>query len=620
VNRVRRARAIFDVLSRKGQADVVLLIGRARPVDREVVLGTYLPRMRAGREEVVAPPLFVVATQCVEAGADLDFDALVTEIAPLDCLRQRFGRLNRLGRSEDCKAVVLAASDQVSGRRDDAVYGASCHTTWQFLQQNGIANFGITAAQGWMPKDDELSALLAPRSDAPLLLPRDVQLWSCTMPRPEVDPEVALYLHGADAASADVHIVWRAELDPDEPEVWTDWIDACPPISTEAMPIPIGEARLWLAHRASGDVADVEGGGEVAQPSGQGRRFVLWRNGEAQVLTNASGLRPGDTIIVSTSEGGADLWGWSPQSRNPVEDVADAAMRQSGTQLVLRLSDRLIPRLNAALAELADISDYAVQDSVAELLDLSEAWREHLRRGRGKVIRHAETRTPMAVVLRATDAASENDVSSLAAATPRRLTDHTDGVVEMTRRFLEQVGFGPELAKDLLLAARLHDVGKAHPAFQRFLYDGDELAAVGGAVLAKSGRLLQRDAQRRAGLPVGARHEVASLRVAEAHPLFATAQDPALVLWLIGTHHGHGRPLFPPVAWPAQGEVFDADPGGEYGLVRARPALDTPELAARWLEFREALHRRYGPWCLAHLEAMLRLADHRQSELEARGT
>jgi CRISPR-associated endonuclease/helicase Cas3 len=620
VNRVRRARAIFDALSRKAQADVVLLIGRTRPVDREVVLQTYLPRMRAGRDEVAASPLFVVTTQCVEAGADLDFDALVTEIAPLDCLRQRFGRLNRLGRSEDCKAVVLAASDQVSGRRDDAVYGSSCRATWQFLQQAGITDFGITAAQSWMPKEDELLPLLAPRSDAPLLLPRDVRLWSCTMPRPAVDPEVALYLHGADAASADVHIVWRAELDPDETDVWTEWVDVCPPISTEAMPMPIGEARLWLAHRASGDVADVEGGGEDAQPSGQGRRFVLWRNGEAQVLTSASGIRPGDTIIVSVSEGGADRWGWNPQSRDRVEDVADAAMRQSNTHFVLRLSDRLTPALKPALPELADLGDYEVQDNVAELLDLSEAWRRLLRRGRGKVIRRADTRAPMAVVLRTTDAASENDTSSLAAATPRRLTDHTDGVVEMTRRFLQQLGLDPEFAKDLLLAARLHDAGKAHPTFQGFLYDGDELAAIGGPVLAKSGRLLQRDAQRRAGLPVGARHEVASLHVVEAHPMFATAHDPALVLWLIGTHHGHGRPLFPPAAWPAQGEMFDADTGGQYGLVRARPALDNAELAARWLELREAVHRRYGPWCLAHLEAVLRLADHRHSELEARAT
>src|ERR1700731_3523577 len=87
------------------------------------------------------------------------------------------------------------------------------------------------------------------------------------------------------------------------------------------------------------------------------------------------------------------------------------------------------------------------------------------------------------------------------------------------------------------------------------LYGGAELAALGGPPLAKSTRLPgtaaeRAEASRRSGLPRGARHEVASLAYAEAHPKFAEAHDPELVLWLIGTHHGHGRPFFPPVDWP----------------------------------------------------------------------
>ena len=162
----------------------------------------------------------------------------------------------------------------------------------------------------------------------------------------------------------------------------------------------------------------------------------------------------------------------------------------------------------------------------------------------------------------------------------------------------------------------MHDTGKAHPAFQRYLHGGDELAAAGGVVLAKSGRVLGRDARQRSGLPDGARHEVASLRLAEAHPAFAGAHDPELVLWLIGTHHGQGRPLFPLVAWPEPDDSFDADPGGAGGIVRAKPALSAAALTARWLDLREALHQRFGPWWLAYLEAVLRLADHRRSEQE----
>src|SRR5438445_12112416 len=84
-----------------------------RPIDRDrqaerlrSVVGPDRPRITAGTS-------FVVATQCLEVGADYDFDALVTECASLDALRQRFGRLNRGGRAIDARAVILMDGSQV---------------------------------------------------------------------------------------------------------------------------------------------------------------------------------------------------------------------------------------------------------------------------------------------------------------------------------------------------------------------------------------------------------------------------------------------------------------------------------------------------------------------------
>jgi CRISPR-associated endonuclease/helicase Cas3 len=286
-------------------------------------------------------------------------------------------------------------------------------------------------------------------------------------------------------------------------------------------------------------------------------------------------------------------------------------MERMGKRRVLRL---IAPDTvdTATLCEYAQMSDRAVR------ADLHARGLLEAERGRLLRLRWKESDIPLAVVLQAPDAASEDDTSSLAASTPRRLIEHTDGVVDMARRFAERLSLGPTLTHDLMLAARLHDAGKAHPRFQRYMHGGDELVAAGGIVLAKSGRTLGPEARQRAGLPRGARHEVASLRLAEAHPSFAEAYDPALVLWLIGTHHGQGRPLFPAVEWPPPGDSFDADPGGEGGTVHAKPALSAAALTARWLELRETLHRRFGPWWLAHLEAVLRLADHRTSEQESR--
>ena len=108
---------------------------------------------------------------------------------------------------------------------------------------------------------------------------------------------------------------------------------------------------------------------------------------------------------------------------------------------------------------------------------------------------------------------------------------------------------------------------------------------------------------------------MASLAFAEAHPKFAKAHNPELVLWLIGTHHGHGRPFFPAIDWPAQsGEVIEADLGDR--MVKAMCLRSLAEVTAQWIDMFSRLEVKYGPWGLARLEAILRLADHRQSEAE----
>lgn len=92
------------------------------------------------------------------------------------------------------------------------------------------------------------------------------------------------------------------------------------------------------------------------------------------------------------------------------------------------------------------------------------------------------------------------------------------------------------------------------------------------------------------------------MRLARDDARLMEASDPDLVLWLIGTHHGCGRPLFP------HEDPTDTLPYvGPQSLAFDWNGLDWPSLFAR-------LKARYGVWELARLEAILRLADHRASE------
>lgn len=375
VNRVRRARQIFEKLKKLGACpissdreaaadttvDLALLIGRARELERRELLNGLLPRINAQRQQQESDrPLFIVATQCVEAGADLDFDALITEIAPLDCIRQRFGRLNRMGKRSDTRAVILAAADQIAkSAKPDPIYGDALKATWLFLNGKSKVSgrgknakrsidFGIKASARWLPGRDKLVPYLAPRVDAPVLLPRDVTLWSRTMPVPAVNPEVSLYLHGAGRGRGDVEIVWRADLDGNNAQEWIDRVTVCPPSMVEAISVPIGEAKLWLQHTATGEVSDVEAGADAEETSrvGSERLALRWRGGnDAHTgLITGKDVRPGDVLVIRSHEGGCDHWGWAPEVREPVNDLGREANRENRGRDILRLT-RASPNL-----------------------------------------------------------------------------------------------------------------------------------------------------------------------------------------------------------------------------------------------------------------------------------
>lgn len=395
VNRVRTARRIFELLAARAdvrnpmkthdlsavdstKGDVVLLTGRIRAADRDELLFRkpirgkrgWLRWIKAGRDSEPDRPIFVVATQTVEVGADLDFDALITEAAPLDCLRQRFGRLDRRGERKLSAAFILGRSTDVAKSAKDRVYGDRLTQTWQWLEKNASGkgkdktiDFGVDS-MGKMIAGVKIEDLCAERATAPFLLPTYVNLWSRTNPAPVADPDVSLFLHGPQSRPADVQVVWRADLlGADEEQLQanskTDYVNALtllPPSSLEACSVPIYEVQRWLevSREASGrrgvigDVTDVEGDSSPGDTIGRGRKHsgkmvLRWKGEEKSQVQPAGAIRPGDTIVVPCSYGGHDAFGWNPAS-TVVSDIAECGSRWGRAKPVVRYHPALLAR------------------------------------------------------------------------------------------------------------------------------------------------------------------------------------------------------------------------------------------------------------------------------------
>jgi len=393
VNRVATAREVHrglrDRLQREGRPAVVeLVIGRMRPIDRDD-LTERLKQLVGSRAErgQEATPVFVVATQCLEVGADYDFDAMVSECASIDALRQRFGRLNRMGRPITASGCIVIRTDQQrteeqldrldrEGRHADPIYGNALARTWNWLcnqaqvetsgrQQVRTIDMGIARPGSVGEKLDLLrragiadeearkhfDRLHPPAPDAPVMLPSHVDCWCQTHPVPMPDPDVSVFLHGPQRGEPEVQLVWRADIAPlDDPQrqqqQWRQIVGLCPPTSAECLSVPISVVRRWLRGEAHVDayLADVLGG-ELQEEADEARiaperRPLAWRGPQrSEVLTAADQVRPGDTLILPVSSPDAESMGHFPNGTN---DRAHDAFLTARDRLCLRLHPRLL--------------------------------------------------------------------------------------------------------------------------------------------------------------------------------------------------------------------------------------------------------------------------------------
>ena len=537
------------------ERELFLVTGRMRPLDRQRTLDAVESRIES-RE-----PTLVVATQCIEAGVDWDFDAMISECASWDALVQRMGRVNRRGKRDDAECIILQArrtsKERNTGKKLCPVYREHEVETANWLARLSQA----PCTPGCLPEAPQ--GCMRPPASAPVLIPEYLDLWSQNRADgPAYD--ISVFLHGVQQ-ERHVQVIWR-DLD----LAWNSQslerlLKALPPSSLEAVSIPIWDLRKWLRER----------------------RAI--RIGTGMDILSVDSVKVGDTVVVPADYGGIGGHGTFDGSAGHVSDASSEAMHDH-RELEFWIYDA--PTVNEDESVEDQVEAWIAEDESRSILqdwtwiDLGSRWL-------------FVSELPV----------EDDDDGPTFRRRPVSLESHLNGVSAHTRAVAERLGLPPEITRDLVLAARLHDLGKLDDRFQRLCGRKPDAVPLG-----KSGGLgwiARRRRETVSDYPKGERHEALSVELMIRYGLHETANDTELVEHLVASHHGWSRPFVRTAQGVAQihDRLFGFDFSAELAHAEAERA------PARFRSVQE----RFGWLGLAWLEAILQLSDHRQSEAEERG-
>ncbi len=553
---------------------VAALTGTMRGKERDAladenrIFQRFLPEKdRAKTIEPLNGTVFLVATSAGEVGVNLSADDIVCDLSAYESMAQRFGRVNRFGLSNDSEITVVHETKFDSAKPIEAAR----ERTLALLQKlNGSAS---PAALDTLPANARAAAFSPPptRREA-----TDIQFdaWALTSIREPIAarPPVAPYLHGeTEWQPPETHLAWRDDRDFTHiaAEAIEGFLETFPLHPRELLRDTsdrifdtLGEviaARLQTGNPLP-DAWLIDDFGCVSPLplapfalSSKPKKDRSWD--EEAELKRAKEIISDATLLLPGSLGGLDPMGmFSAAAKVPAYDCSGIVRRENDTQ-----------------------------DNSADL---------------SLIISDEDAEQPCYLHWFAPISETTPKRRNTATA-PETLDAHTDAVTANAAAIGARLFPGtppanmPDLRRCLVVAARLHDLGKNRAPWQRSLGNLAYDPANPATVFAKSGGKM-----RPRNVAEQYRHEFGSLIDAERHSDFDSLTDTEreIALHLIAAHHGRARPYF------SVEESFDSSGNSTAPIV----AADTPRRFAR-------LQKRFGRWGLAWLESLLRAADYAAS-------
>jgi CRISPR-associated endonuclease/helicase Cas3 len=566
--------------------DLVTITGSMRGWDRDALTDSkQYARFRTGRDRSILTnrSAFLVATSCIEVGADIDCDHLGTEVCAADSLIQRLGRVNRLGLRKETGSVVM-----VVGRRDDTTPSGRVFSRLHELANGGPLAGSAGGLPGCLLSGNQTQRLLDIRVPPPALTPAvlDDLAMTSTYPKTDARVDVSRWLHGSvEETSIYIEVAWRAELDwIAEVEGAARLLHAFPIAPRETARCPLYEAVEVLAAARDRAVKDQSLGNRHVFfvrdgiPDGQPFQSLPREQGDlGRLLHNA-------LIVLPTSAGGYDGRFVDASASDPVIDIAEEAQRASRAKR-LRLwvkSGWISQARGKSISTRVFIDPETTEEElIAESSTrvktlLGSTWRlvEGTGDGQAGILVATEDRR---VVEEA-----EEDEASLGFREPVLLEKHLGDARNMAALLCDRLYVSEPVRTAVLEAAGGHDFGKDCPWWQR------AVGRLGKPPVAKSGQARFNHA-----INGGYRHEIGSVANLQGTASVSGMENSVadLCLHLVAAHHGHGRPGFRaeaagPVLTDRLWEVIEATP-------------------ARFARMQTA----YGWWGLAWLEALVKAAD-----------